>query len=52
MENIIEKSKQVDTGSQKRNEIASRSMSNSGGNTNLPPQRSTGWDGWKKDLRP
>lgn len=51
MENVIEKSKQQDAGSQKRNEIASRSMANNGGNTNLPPQRSRGWDGWKKDLR-
>ena len=51
MENIMEKSKKEDTGSQKRSEIASKSMANSGGNTNLPKERSRGWDGWKKDLR-
>lgn len=35
---------------QVRNQIASRSMANQGGNVNVPKQRSRGWDGWKKDL--
>jgi hypothetical protein len=41
-----------DNTSQKRNEIASRSMANSGtGTANAAPKRTPGFMGWKKDLR-
>ncbi len=49
LENVLSKTKQRDTSSQKRNEIASRSMANST-TSDIPKQRSKGWDGWRKDL--
>jgi hypothetical protein len=52
MENVLEKSKIVDTGSQKRNDIASKSMANSGGNAgNTAPTKTSGFFGWKKDMK-
>lgn len=52
MENVLEKSKTVDTGSQKRNDIASKSMANSGGGSSAaaPKAKSSGFFGWKKDM--
>jgi hypothetical protein len=53
LENVLEKEQStVDTGSQKRDEIASRSMANSGGSSStVVKERTKGFFGWKHDLK-